>query len=76
MLHDGFDVDRCAAALSDDGITVVSVVTTMLTRLLDAGADLSKPRAILVGGGPVPEGSSRSRTRGGARAGRVAAGTR
>ena len=55
VLHDGFDVDRAAAALEEDGITVVSVVTTMLTRLLDAGADLSKPRAILVGGGPVPE---------------------
>ena len=40
---------------SDDGITVVSLVTTMLTRLLEAGADLSGPRAILVGGGPVPE---------------------
>ncbi len=55
VLHDGFDVDRAAAALEEDGITVVSVVTTMLTRLLDAGADLSRPRAILVGGGPVPE---------------------
>ena len=55
VLHDGFDVDRVAAALEEDGITVVSLVTTMLTRLLDAGADLSGPRAILVGGGPVPE---------------------
>jgi O-succinylbenzoic acid--CoA ligase len=55
VLHDGFDVDRAAAALERDGITVVSLVTTMLTRLLDAGADLSGPRAILVGGGPVPE---------------------
>jgi O-succinylbenzoic acid--CoA ligase len=27
----------------------------MLVRLLEAGADLSGPRAILVGGGPVPE---------------------
>jgi o-succinylbenzoate---CoA ligase len=55
VLHDGFDVDRVAAALEGGGITVVSVVTTMLTRLLEAGADLSGPRAILVGGGPVPE---------------------
>jgi O-succinylbenzoic acid--CoA ligase len=55
VLHDGFDVDRVAAALEADGITVVSLVTTMLTRLLEAGADLSGPRAILVGGGPVPE---------------------
>jgi len=55
VLHDGFDVDRVAASLEGDRITVVSLVTTMLTRLLEAGADLSGPRAILVGGGPVPE---------------------
>ncbi len=54
VLHDGFDVDRVVASLRDDGVTVVSLVTTMLVRLLDAGADLSGPRAILVGGGPVP----------------------
>jgi o-succinylbenzoate---CoA ligase len=55
VVHDGFDVDRVAAALEGDGVTVVSVVTTMLMRLLEAGADLSGPRAILVGGGPVPK---------------------
>jgi O-succinylbenzoic acid--CoA ligase len=55
VVHDGFDVDRVAASLEGDRITVVSLVTTMLTRLLDAGADLSGPRAILVGGGPVSE---------------------
>jgi O-succinylbenzoic acid--CoA ligase len=55
VVHDGFDVDRAGAALESDDITVVSVVATMLTRLLDADADLSGPRAILVGGGPVPE---------------------
>ncbi len=55
VLHDGFDVDRVAASLERDGITIVSLVTTMLARLLEAGADLSGPRAILVGGGPVPE---------------------
>ena len=55
VLHDGFDTDRVASALADDGITVLSLVTTTLSRLLEAGADLSGPRAILVGGGPVPE---------------------
>jgi O-succinylbenzoic acid--CoA ligase len=54
VVHDGFDVDRVARALAEEPITVVSLVTTMLKRLLDAGADLSGPRAILVGGGPVP----------------------
>ncbi len=55
VIHDGFDVDRVGEALEREGITVVSLVATMLTRLLDAGADLSGPRAILIGGGPVPE---------------------
>lgn len=54
VVHDGFDVDRVAESLERDGITIVSLVTTMLTRLLDAGAAIEKPRAILVGGGPVP----------------------
>jgi o-succinylbenzoate---CoA ligase len=55
VLHDGFDVDRVAAAMESDRITVLSVVVTMLNRLLAADADLSAPRAILVGGGPIPE---------------------
>jgi o-succinylbenzoate---CoA ligase len=55
VIHDGFDVERVARSLAEDRITVVSLVTTMLSRLLEAGADLSGPRAILVGGGPVPE---------------------
>jgi len=55
VIHDGFDADRVADSLERDGITVVSLVATMLTRLLEAGADLSGPRAILIGGGPVPE---------------------
>jgi o-succinylbenzoate---CoA ligase len=55
VLHDGFDTDRVAAALSEDEITVASLVSTMLLRLLEADADLVAPRVILVGGGPVPE---------------------
>jgi O-succinylbenzoic acid--CoA ligase len=55
VVHDGFDVDRVAESLERDGITIVSLVTTMLTRLLDAGAAIERPRAILVGGGPVPD---------------------
>ncbi len=54
VLHDGFDVERVAEALRRDDISVVSLVTTMLTRLLEANSELSAPRAILVGGGPVP----------------------
>jgi o-succinylbenzoate---CoA ligase len=54
-LHDGFELDRVAETLERGEASVVSLVPTMLTRLLDAQADLSGPRAILVGGGPVPE---------------------
>ena len=52
VVHDGFDVDRVAESLERDGVTVVSLVSTMLTRLVDAGAAIENPRAILVGGGP------------------------
>ena len=34
---------------------MLSLVTTQLTRLLEAGVDLLPLRAILVGGGPVPD---------------------
>jgi len=56
VLQDGFEVDAMADSLERDRVTLLSVVSTMLVRLLDAGIDLSGPRAILVGGGPVPEG--------------------
>jgi o-succinylbenzoate---CoA ligase len=57
VLLDGFDTDQVASTLASGGITVLSLVPTMLLRLLEAGADLSAPRAILIGGGPVPEGA-------------------
>jgi O-succinylbenzoic acid--CoA ligase len=53
-IHDGFDTQRVAESLERDGITLASLVATQLVRLMDAGVDLSSPRAILVGGGPVP----------------------
>ena len=55
VVHDGFDVDSVAGALEGDGVTVISVVATQLVRLLDAGVDLLPLRAVLVGGGPVPD---------------------
>jgi O-succinylbenzoic acid--CoA ligase len=54
LIHDGFDVDRVAAALAGGEVTVVSLVSTQLVRLLDAGAAIDAPRLILLGGGPVP----------------------
>jgi O-succinylbenzoic acid--CoA ligase len=54
VVHDGFDPDHVARALAEDEITLVSLVATQLARLLDTGGDVSRPRAILLGGGPLP----------------------
>jgi O-succinylbenzoic acid--CoA ligase len=54
VLLDGFDTEQVASTLVSGDISVLSLVPTMLIRLLEAGADLSAPRAILIGGGPVP----------------------
>jgi O-succinylbenzoic acid--CoA ligase len=54
VVHAGFDTDRIAASIAEDGVTLISLVATQLSRLLEAEVDLSAPRAILVGGGPVP----------------------
>jgi o-succinylbenzoate---CoA ligase len=54
VLLDGFDVEKVSKTLSDGDISLLSLVPTQLIRLLEAGADLSHPRAILIGGGPVP----------------------
>ncbi len=55
VVHDGFDTDRVAESLEGDGVTLISVVATQLIRLLEADVDLLPLRAVLVGGGPVPE---------------------
>jgi len=54
VLHDQFSPQAVGEAIENDGVTVISMVSTMLLRLLDEGVDISAPRAILVGGGPVP----------------------
>ena len=54
VLHDGFDADRVATSFAEDGVTLVSLVATQLIRLLEADVDLTGPRAIILGGGPVP----------------------
>jgi o-succinylbenzoate---CoA ligase len=54
IVHDGFDVDAVARSLDLDSVSVVSLVPTQLVRLLEAGVDVSGPRAILLGGGPIP----------------------
>src|SRR5262245_25533926 len=54
VVHERFQTERVLAALRGGEVTVVSLVATMLARLLDAG--LSQPprlRCALTGGGPV-----------------------
>src|SRR6185369_4261384 len=44
-------------AIDDDGVTIVSVVSTMLQRMLDERGDRPYPatlRCVLLGGGPAP----------------------
>ena len=45
---------RSRARSSRETSRLLSLVPTQLIRLLEADADLSAPRAILIGGGPVP----------------------
>lgn len=54
VLHERFETDTALRALREQDITLVSLVATTLTRLLDAG--LQRPGALrcaLTGGGPV-----------------------
>ena len=55
VIHERFDTELVLRALREQQITLVSLVATTLTRLLDAG--LEHPPALrcaLTGGGPVP----------------------
>jgi len=51
VIHDRFDVERVRA---EREVSLVSLVPTQLVRLLDAGVDLSRFRAILLGGAMAP----------------------
>jgi O-succinylbenzoic acid--CoA ligase len=55
IIHERFEVERVLHALREEQVTLVSLVATTLTRLLDAGL-LEPPalRCALTGGGPVP----------------------
>ncbi len=57
VVQPGFDAQAVSAALDDLGITGVSLVSTMLGRLLDARGERRAPpglRRVLLGGGPAP----------------------
>jgi O-succinylbenzoic acid--CoA ligase len=55
VVHERFDADATLAAI-EAGVTLVSVVPTMLKRLLEADAHgvLARTRAVLVGGAACP----------------------
>jgi O-succinylbenzoic acid--CoA ligase len=57
VLHERFDPGRVRTELESGGITLASLVPTMLSRLLDGGP-VTAPwlRALLLGGGPAPKG--------------------
>jgi O-succinylbenzoic acid--CoA ligase len=55
VIHEGFDVDRVKQALAEERITLISLVATQLSRLLDAGVTAPHLRAALIGGGPIPK---------------------
>lgn len=51
VIHDRFEPGAIARETS---ATLISLVPTMLLRLLDAKVELSHYKAVLVGGGPIP----------------------
>lgn len=56
LLHDHFDAEAVSRAIDEDGVTLVSLVPTMLSRLLDVRKGRHFPaslRAALIGGGPA-----------------------
>ena len=64
LILDRFDVDAVARA---EDCTFVSLVPTTLFRLLEAGVDLGRWRAILLGGAPAPTSLVQRATDAGAR---------
>lgn len=64
VLHSHFDP---AAIAADESSNLVSLVPTMLRRLLTAGVDVARFRWILLGGGPVPAALVAAATAAGAR---------
>jgi len=55
IVHPDFDLDAVARAPEAEGATIVSLVPTMLSRLLDAEAPLHQFRFIITGGAPLSE---------------------
>jgi o-succinylbenzoate---CoA ligase len=54
VLHDGWDTERVARSMSEERITLVSLVPTMVARLVEHGVTAPALRTALIGGGPLP----------------------
>jgi O-succinylbenzoic acid--CoA ligase len=57
VVHEAFDQAAVNRAIDEDGVTIVSVVSAMLRRMLDERAGRRYPsslRCVLLGGGPAP----------------------
>ncbi len=57
LLQESFEPDKVNRAIDEQGVTLISVVASMLARLLDQRHDRPYPatlRFVMVGGGPVP----------------------
>jgi len=57
VIHEKFDAHQANTAIMEQGVTIVSVVSNMLTRMLEELGDRTYPphfRCMLLGGGPAP----------------------
>ena len=52
---ESFESGTVASTIAREPVTVMSLVPTMLSRLLDEGAELDRLRCLLLGGGPCPQ---------------------
>lgn len=58
LLFKNFDVEKVNKAIMEQGVTIVSVVTVMLQRLVETMGNAEYPdpfRCMLLGGGPAPK---------------------
>ena len=59
VVHQSFEAEEVNRAIDEERITILSAVSTMLLRMLDARGERRYPdtlRCVLLGGGPAPSG--------------------
>ncbi len=66
LIQDGFGTAAVDRALAESAVSLISLVPTQLLRLLDAGVDLGRARAILIGGAPLSAATAARARRAGA----------